>query len=103
MTSFLTWDEVVWNIRKHKDRGIAVSEGRQFLSFPNLIFIHVDETIISIAQNIMERYGTKPRDSIHASSAISHGAKEIISSDPDFDKVKELKRIPIEKFKSSSR
>ncbi|MBI4174375.1 MAG: type II toxin-antitoxin system VapC family toxin [Candidatus Aenigmarchaeota archaeon] len=97
-TSFLTWDEVVWNVRKRLGSDLADSEGRKFLRFPGLDFIAVDEAIIALAQSLMEKYKLKPRDAIHAASALSRGIKQIVSNDPDFDAVKELKRIPIEEF-----
>ncbi len=100
-TSFLTWDEVVWNVRKYLGSDIATSEGEKFLKFPNLNFIKIDENIISSAQNLTERYGLKPRDAIHAASAMSHNIGQIITDDPHFDKIKEIKRIPIEKFSNS--
>ncbi|SRR3989338_706701 len=97
-TSFLTWDEVVWNIRKNLNNKMAIQEGRKFMEFPNLKFIHADQIVINEAQRLMETYEIKPRDAIHAASAVSCGIKEIISDDPDFDAVKEIKRVKIEKF-----
>jgi len=98
-TSILTWDEFFWVVRKTLGQEFAEIEGPRFLNIPNLKFIAADELIITKAQKIIEDYKLKPRDSIHAASAISRNIKEIISDDPDFDKIKEIKRIPIEKFR----
>ena len=76
---------------------IAIVEGEKFLEFPNLKILSIDEKIIREVQKIAERYGVKPRDAIHASCAIKNNIKEIISDDPDFDKIKEIKRIKLEK------
>lgn len=99
-TSALTWDEVVWATRKHMNAADAVQKGREFVGFPNMDMIDANRLIISEAQNIMEKHSLKPRDAIHAASALSKGIKQFVSDDPDFDKVPELQRISIEGFAS---
>lgn len=94
-TSFLTWDEIVYSIRKIKDRQIAAKEGENFLKFPNLILLKIDEKIMGKAQELINMYNLKPRDAIHAASVILNGINNILSDDSDFDKVKEIKRIPL--------
>jgi len=93
MTASLTWDELTWIVRKTLGSKIAVEEGRKFLEFPNLKIVSVDERVIKEAQRIVERYGAKPRDAIHAGCAIKHRVREIISDDPDFDRIKEIRRV----------
>lgn len=95
-TSSLTWDEVIWTVRKFIGEKESVDEGKKFLNFPNLKILSIDEKIISEAQKLLEKYNLKPRDSIHAACAIENNINEIISDDPDFDKVSELKRIGLE-------
>ena|SRR3989344_3099359 len=97
-TSLLTWDEVTWVARKLLGVDDSRDEGRKLLEFPYLQFLDVNEFVVKMSQDLMERYDMKPRDSIHAAAAISLGIREIISDDADFDAVKEVKRIPIEKF-----
>src|SRR3989344_2802261 len=92
-TSFLTWDEVLYALMREIGRDRAVEESRKFLGIPHLSFLDVDAKIISKAQELVEKYKLDPRDAIHAATAILNGCKEIISDDPDFDRVKELKRI----------
>jgi uncharacterized protein len=94
-TSTLTWDEVVWTIRKFLGKSESISQGQKLLSFVNLQFIRVDETILTQAQMLMCNYSLKPRDSIHVASAIDRKLKTIISDDQDFDVVKEIKRKPL--------
>jgi len=43
----------------------------------------------------MERYPLKPRDAIHAATALAEEASTILSDDADFDAVKELHRKPL--------
>jgi len=92
-TSYLTWDEVIYVVKKEKNKDIAIMEGSKLLSFPNLNFIRVDKQIIFLAQKLIKNYNLNPRDSIHAATALIIGAKEIISDDQDFDVIKEIKRI----------
>ena len=95
-TSSLTWDELVWVIRKFLGKDSAISEGSKFLKFPNLQVLDVSQSTITNSQTIMENYSAKPRDSIHAACALENGIKEIITDDPEFDRIKEIKRIKLE-------
>ena len=96
-TSSLTWDELVWSVKKIIGIEIAKTGGKKFLEFPNLKILNVDVGVVNEAQKILEKYNLKPRDSMHAACAIKNNITQIISDDPDFDKVKELKRIGLEK------
>jgi len=94
-TSVLTWDEVVHSILKKEGKDKAIDQGKDFLKLPNLTFLDSTLLIISNAQQLCEEKFLKPRDAIHAATAINHKIKKIASDDSDFDKVKELKRIRI--------
>lgn len=98
-TSFITWDEFVHIIKKHKGREIAILEGNKFLEFPNLRFLKVNEDVIIKAQSLISKYSINPRDAIHAATALVNNINEIISNDKDFDTIKEIKRISLERFK----
>ena len=90
-TATLTWDEIVWVTKRLLGESDAVEQGKKFLTFPNLNLVTVDSSVIMNAQKIVENYGLKPRDAIHASAALVSGQKTVISDDQDFDKVKELR------------
>lgn len=94
-TSILTWDELVWVCKKNLTVALAIEIGKSFLSMPNLSFIDVSKPIAEKASALMIGYGLKPRDAIHAATAILNGEREIITDDADFDRVKELKRISL--------
>ena len=96
VTSVLSWDEITWVLRKKANREEAVLAGQGFLEFPNVAFIEVDVAAIQKAHELWAQYGLHPRDAIHAACAIRSGNREFISDDADFDKVKELKRIPLD-------
>ncbi len=92
-TSTLTWDEVVWVTRRFFGHEAAVTQGGMLLRAPNLKFLSPDIAVIYKAQEIIEKHGLKPRDSIHAATALKNRIHQILSYDPDFDVVPELKRI----------
>ena len=94
-TSTLTWDEVVWIVKKAMGRDEAIRQGQKLLGFLNLHWIMVDENILSNAQSLMNKYNLHPRDSIHVASALSRKINLIISDDLDIDQVKEIKRTPL--------
>lgn len=91
-TSSLTWDELVWTVRRFKGAETAQLEGRRLLHFPNLKLLSVDG-VLQLAQVLLEKYNLGPRDAIHIACALKNGITEIISDDKEFDKVKEIKRI----------
>jgi len=66
--------------------------GSALLSLPNIRFVDVTAPIIIRAQDLVDKYRLKPRDAIHAATALVVGECEI-ASDEEFDKAKELKRI----------
>jgi predicted nucleic acid-binding protein len=73
----------------------AINQGQKLIGFTNLQFISVDEKILSQAQTLISTYYLKPRDAVHAASAISRKIETIISDDQDFDEIKEIKRSPL--------
>ena len=98
-TSILTWDEFTYALKKHLGRETAIIKGKKFLSFPNLIFLKIDENVAILAQDLFIKYNLNPRDAIHAATALTNNINEIISDDSDFDQIKEIKRIKLGNFK----
>lgn len=93
----VTWDEVVWVVRKVLGVSSSLNQGRKLLSFPNLKILPVKRTTVLKAQDLMEKYELKPRDALHAAIALENKITTIVSYDEDFDKLKEIKRIePLE-------
>ncbi len=95
MTSSLTWDELIWGIKKYFDTERAILEGKRFLEFPNIKIISADANVLYFAQKLIEIYRIDPRDSIHAATAIIKNVTQFVSDDSDFDKIKEIKRMPL--------
>ncbi|HLD84945.1 MAG TPA: type II toxin-antitoxin system VapC family toxin [archaeon] len=98
ITSSLTWDEVVWTTRRYLGIADSIEESKKFIEFPNLRFMEINESVLAVANRFLEQHKLKPRDSIHAATAVINMAEEIISDDHDFDSIKGIRRTPIEKF-----
>lgn len=92
-TSIITWDEVVWAVRKIFGSEPSIEQGRRLLTFPNLRFLAIKRSTVLRSQELLEKYGVKPRDAIHAATAIENNVVSIVSYDKDFDAVKEVRRI----------
>jgi predicted nucleic acid-binding protein len=82
-TSLLTWDEVVWVVRRELTVEDARKQGMEFLDFPWLAFLTVTMDVIKKAQGLIEASSIKPRDAIHIASAMIHGASEFVTFDED--------------------
>ncbi|MBI5224659.1 type II toxin-antitoxin system VapC family toxin [Candidatus Micrarchaeota archaeon] len=97
-TSVLSWDELAYVIRKKLGGGNskdAKEQGRLFLSTPNLKLFNATSKTVSIAQELMEKYDLRPRDAIHAATAMENGITEIVSTDSDFGRIRGIKWIKI--------
>ena len=99
-TSVLTWDELVWVLKKCLTNNEYLDKGRIFLETPNLTILQADRKTMFKAQELMSVYSIRPRDAIHAATALLNKEPEIITDNLDFDKIKEIKRIAIEDFKT---
>ena len=93
-TSVLSWDEVMWvALRILDERSDAYELGKWFLRLPNLIFLPVTIEVALRAQGLVESHGLKPRDAIHASSALTNHIDELVSDDSVFDRVPGIIRV----------
>ena len=93
-TSALTYDEVFWAVKKH-DLELAFEICEALLNFPNLEIIPADRELASSALHLIREYRLAPRDALHAATAIAEKADCIVSTDTDFDRIKQLKRRPL--------
>jgi len=92
-TSSVTWDEVVWVVRRLFGIENSVDAGKKFLGFPNLRVLGVRKSTVFKAQELVERYKLKPRDALHAAVALENKIETIVSYDDSFDVITEIKRI----------
>ncbi len=99
VSSCLAVDEVVWRLwRETGERAKAVAEGRRLLQLPGLSLADVDAFEIHRALAFMEKYRQlKLRDAIHLAACVAAGVRLLVSDDPDFDGVAEVRRVPLER------
>ena len=98
-TSTLTFDEVVFIVRKLAGFEKSLAVGDAFLKIQYLRFIDVTYGLVLLAQELIRKYKIKPRDAIHAACASDKGIKFLISDDSDFDIIKEINRKDIDELK----
>jgi len=96
VSSSLTFDELVWVVKRLRGYEAAIEAGAAFLNMVGLKITEVDVETLNTALQLINEHRLNPRDSIHAASAILAGAEYILSDDSDFDKLKQkLKRKTI--------
>ena len=91
ITSALTFDETFWAVKRNRGFEKALETGEAMLHYPNLEIIPADREIVLSAIKVIKEWHLAPRDAIHAATALQEKADFIISTDSDFDRIKELK------------
>lgn len=97
-TSVLTFDEIVFIVKKIKGQKQAIAAGTAFLDFNNLRIVETKKETARLALQAMEKYSLLPRDAIHYSTMKLLGLTEIVSEDKDFKQIKEINCRTIKEF-----
>ena len=97
VTSCLTFDEILWAIRKIKQE-VTFEAGANLLN-SKVKFVEANKLILFHALDVIKEYNLKPRDAIHAATMKVHNIKNLISEDTDFDKIEWIKMKNIMEFK----
>ena len=97
-TSALTLDEVIWAIWRERGRKIGVAAGRELLKLRGLKLVPPTREILVTALRLIDENELKPRDATHAATMDAIGLNKILSEDGHFDRVRWIKRYPVEKF-----
>jgi predicted nucleic acid-binding protein len=92
-TATLTWDEVVYAVRRFLGPEDSINKGQELLAFPNLTWLRVDLHVLRRAADLYRSLPMRPRDAIHAAAAMETGEREILSEDRVFDRVSGLARV----------
>ena len=93
-TNVLVFDEAAYVSRKKYKVPYMVT-----IDFLNkLIPEYIDIAPLTIKEynkaiEMMKTYNLKPSDALHAATCITNSIRYIVSEDPDFDRVKNIKRI----------
>lgn len=100
-TSVLVVDEVVWILRKVlKNYDDAISLCRQLSRMGNLQILPITLKELSLAFDLMQKYAIKPHDALHVACMISNNIPIMVTEDPDFRKIEEIKVSAISQFLS---
>lgn len=91
-TSTLTWDEVVWVVRRVLGRADSIQVGERLAAYPNLRFVSASEEVIRSAQRLLSEFSITPRDAVHVASALSKSVDVMVSDDSDLDVIEGIKR-----------
>ena len=92
LTSALTIDEVVYQVREDRGLDASLEAGRGLLEMAHLTIAPADVEVLWRSLDLSGRTGLFPRDAIHAATALLRDATEIYSEDADFDAVDGLTR-----------
>lgn len=92
VTSALTLDEVVYQVRVSRGLEASIQAGEAILQMAQLTVAPADAEILWESLDLGRRFGLYPRDAIHAATAVLRGTPELFSEDADFDKVEGLRR-----------
>ena len=97
VTSALTLDEVLWITQKTLGRTGAAEAVQGILLLQNLALVEATRQILTEAVEIFKNSTLDPRDAIHLATMRNKQVTTILSTDSDFDKVKEIKRLRLER------
>ena len=98
-TSILVIDEVIWILRKElKDYEKAIELCKQLLRMSNLEILPITLNELTMALDFMHQYGVKPHDALHIACMVSNNISIMITEDPDFKSIKEIKALTITQF-----
>jgi len=85
--------EILYHFQSIKQLPIGIRLAKDAVSISSRI-LPVEETDLSLAIGLLESYPKiQTRDAFHAATMIHNGINEIISTDPHFDLIHEIKRI----------
>jgi predicted nucleic acid-binding protein len=93
VTSSLVLDEVLWSIRRNATKELALETAERIYAIAHLSVIGVSERVPQRALPLMRKYNLDPRDAFHVATMLEAGITIIVSTDADFDRVKEIRRI----------
>ncbi|MFQ6106837.1 MAG: type II toxin-antitoxin system VapC family toxin, partial [Thermoplasmata archaeon] len=81
LTSALTFDELMYLVRRESGLDESMMIGQAALEMPNLSFVPVDDIVLLKSIELMRTLKLFPRDAIHAASALNSGVFVIYSED----------------------
>jgi predicted nucleic acid-binding protein len=92
LTSALTVDEVVYQVREDRGMEASVEAGRGLLEMAHLTVAPADTEVLWRTLDLTVQTRLYPRDAIHAATALLRNTEDFYSEDADFDAVDGLHR-----------
>jgi len=88
VASTLVWDEVAFIAGRRRglpfDFAAAARAGALWRALPGLEIVPVDAEVLGIAQQLLQHNRLRPRDSLHAASAMLRADGRLLTLDGDF-------------------
>lgn len=94
-TSLMTTDELMWVIKKNRNKEYAADSCKSLLQMPHLKFIDITKSIMIETIDAFAHTNLKPRDALHYATMKQNEIRVIVSEDSDFDSIEGIKRINI--------
>lgn len=89
-------DEITWILQRERNRTLALEEAQRIMRLPNLEVFTVYSDLVTQSVDLMEEWDSlRPRDGLHAATALEHGIDSIASDDSDFEAIPERNRFPL--------
>ncbi|MBI4210444.1 MAG: PIN domain-containing protein [Candidatus Diapherotrites archaeon] len=98
VTSFVTFEELVFLVLKNKGREAAMEAGRNFLMMGNLEIVNATRDTANLTVEAMEQVRLMPRDAIHYAVAKERGLEAMVTEDRDFNKAREIRKYGMKAF-----
>ena len=95
VTSALVIDEIMWALIRNQKRHLIETYISNIYKQPHLAVIGVESDLPLVALEFMKEYNLKPRDAMHCAFMKQNGITTIATTDPDFDKIKGIKRMKV--------
>lgn len=92
--------EMVQELLHHRMRRVdAAVAVRQARAVGEMCILHsFDTATLSRALDLVAEAGVRGRDAVHAATALMHGVPQVLSTDPDFDRIPGITRVPPSAF-----
>ncbi|GEM_PF-496613 len=98
VTSFVTFEELVFVVWKNLGREEAIKAGTNFLNLTNLEIAASTRDTAQITMEEMTQKKLRPRDATHCATVKERGLAEMVTEDRDFNRAKEIRKYRLRAF-----
>ncbi len=97
-TSSLTFDEIMWVLKRNKKPHLIAEAVNDLYTTPNLKILPVSAEVPLLSLEYIKDYGLNPRDAFHLAVMAENEIQSIVSDDSDFAKIKGIKHFSLPNF-----